>query len=335
MNRSIRQEKSALDVDAGSLKATGIMASKDMPLRSQRAALMRGGLMLTILLLAFSRPLISLAAHAASSNLNSYILLIPGICAYLLYLKRDQLLGRTETSIALALAPAALGIAALAWAFHLQRAQFPISENDFLSLTTLAFVAFVIAGGFLTLGRKWMARAAFPIAFLIFIIPLPDSAVDFLETASKLASADVAHLFFTLTGTPVLRDGVVFQLPGFAIRVAQECSGIHSSLVLFITSLLMSHLLLKTYWRQALVVAFVIPLGIIRNGFRILVISLLGVHISPKMIDSPIHHHGGPLFFALSLIPLVVLLRLLRKGEMRRENRTSALATTEMNAGRA
>jgi exosortase/archaeosortase family protein len=64
-------------------------------------------------------------------------------------------------------------------------------------------------------------------------------------------------------------------------------------------------------------VAFVIPLGILRNGFRILVIGLLGVYVGPYMVDSPIHHHGGPLFFALSLIPLFILLWWLWHQEQR------------------
>ena len=42
----------------------------------------------------------------------------------------------------------------------------------------LAYVSVVAAGGFLFLGSKWMAAAAFPVAFLIFMVPLPDAAVN-------------------------------------------------------------------------------------------------------------------------------------------------------------
>jgi exosortase/archaeosortase family protein len=104
-------------------------------------------------------------------------------------------------------------------------------------------------------------------------------------------------------------------LPGIVIQVAQECSGIRSSLVLFITSLLASYLFLKSPWRRAVLVSLVIPLAILRNGFRILVIGLLCVYVGPQMINSVIHHRGGPLFFALSLIPLFLLLWWLRKGK--------------------
>jgi len=65
---------------------------------------------------------------------------------------------------------------------------------------------------------------------------------------------------------------------------------------------------------DALIVA-VIPLGILRNGFRIMVIGWLCVRFGPGMINTPIHHQGGPLFFALSLIPFGVLLWLLRRRE--------------------
>jgi exosortase len=163
-----------------------------------------------------------------------------------------------------------------------------------------------------------MAAAAFPIAFLIFIVPFPERIVEWLETASMLASTNAAHLFFLLSGTPVLRDGTVFHLPGIVFEVAQECSGIRSSWALFMTSLVASHLFLKSPWRQTVFVAFVIPLGILRNGFRILVIGLLCVHVGPNMIHSIIHTQGGPVFFALSLFPLFLLLWWLRSCERSR-----------------
>ena len=79
-----------------------------------------------------------------------------------------------------------------------------LSHNDYLAVTTLAFLAFLIAAGFLFLGRAWMRAAAFPAFFLIFLIPMPDAMVDALETGSKFASAEAASLFFDASGTPVL-----------------------------------------------------------------------------------------------------------------------------------
>jgi len=115
-----------------------------------------------------------------------------------------------------------------------------------------------------------------------------------------------------------LREGPVFQLPNIVIQVAQECSGIRSSWVLFITSVLAANLFLKGGWRRAVLVCFVIPLGIARNGLRVAVIGNLCVEFGPQMIHSIIHRRGGPLFFTLSLIPLFLLLWWLHRGEGRK-----------------
>jgi exosortase/archaeosortase family protein len=82
-----------------------------------------------------------------------------------------------------------------------------------------------------------------------------------------------------------------------------------------ITSLVAGHLLLRTRWKQALLVAVVLPLALLRNGFRIYVIGQLCVHYGARMFDSWVHHRGGPLFFAISLIPFFGLLLWLVKSE--------------------
>ena len=238
-----------------------------------------------LLTAAFGHPLASLAKHAAATDLHSHILLIPFISAYLIFIRRKQLPREYVSSpgwVALLLAG---GLAALLVTVGPLRADPPPSQNDSLSLMALSFVCLLAAAGFVFLGRKWMAATAFPFAFLIFMVPLPDGVADWLETASKLASAEAAALFFSITGTPVLRDGTVFQMPGIVIQVAQECSGIRSSWVLFITSLLASNLFLRSPWRRVVLVSLVIPLAILRNGFRILVIGLLCVHVGPA--DDP------------------------------------------------
>jgi exosortase C (VPDSG-CTERM-specific) len=272
---------------------------------------------LVLLTLAFIQPLTRLALYAARSDLNSHILLVPFIAGYLLYIQRGRVPVAYRSSIAGTVTAGGIGFALLALGIAWRGS---LSVNDGLSLAALAFVSFVAAGGFLFLGARWMAASAFPVAFLIFMVPLPDAVVDWLENASMLASAEAAALFFNVAGPPNVRHGTVFELPGIVIEVAKECSGIRSSWVLFIAGLLASHLFLRTRWRRIVLVAFVIPLGILRNGFRVFVIGLLCVHIGPYMIDSTIHRQGGPFFFALSLVPLSLLLLWLRRQEQRQLN---------------
>lgn len=255
-------------------------------------------------------PLSRLMRFAIGSDLFSYIPLVPIISIVLLTQRRHADVAR-DRSVAGALLTGALGLAAFTTAAALTAR----ATTDSLTWWALGYVCLVFAGGFLFQGARWMVAHAFPVAFLLFMVPLPQSAVTWFENALVLASADASAWLFGLTGTPLLRDGNTFALPGIVLRVAQECSGIHSSWVLLMTSAVAAHTFLTGTWRRLVLVAFVIPLGIVRNGFRILTIGLLCVHVGPHMIDSPIHHQGGPLFFALSLVPLSLLLWWLRRQE--------------------
>lgn len=287
------------------------MISETLP-ASQRQRIAGLAACVALITLLFLPHLVGLVYHAAQHDLHSHIPLVPVIAGYLLYVRRGPRVTAYSTSYAGTAVLAGFGLAVLA-----ARAWWPasLSANDRLALMTLAFVSFVVASGFLFLGSKWMAAAAFPLSFLVFMVPMPDAMSNSLETASMLASADVAAWFLRITGTPLVREGQLFALPGIVLEVAKECSGIRSSWVLVITSLLASHLFLDSPWRRVVLVAFVIPLGIVRNGFRILVIGLLCVYIGPHMIDSVIHNRGGPLFFVLSLGPLFLLLWWLRRRE--------------------
>ena len=276
-----------------------------------------GACFVIVLLAAFGQPLLGLANYAAHSSLHSYILLIPFVSGYLLYLRRDQLPKERVADLPFGIVLLACGLGVFLFTHWLAFAGRVPADNYYFVLLTTSFLCCLVAGGFFFFGRGWMRAAAFPLAYLIFMVPMPDAMADALETASKYASAEVANVLFHLSGTPILRAGLVFQLPNITIEVAQECSGIRSSWVLLMTSILAANLFLKTPWKRIVLVAFIIPLAILRNGFRILVIGLLCVNIGPQMIHSVIHRRGGPVFFALSLIPLFVLLWWLRRGETR------------------
>ncbi len=271
-----------------------------------------------VLSLAFVAPLIALFRHAMKEELHSHILLIPVVSLYLAGIQREFLPKERKAS-------------PLGWVFFgvLAAAVYGVpklvgwdgdwSLNDRLTQSASCYVFLLVAGGFAILGTTWMRVLAFPFAFLVFMIPMPDAFVIGLEEWLMRVSAWTAELLFKLVGTAVHRDGQVIELPGMVLRVARECSGIRSTIVLFITSVLASYMFLKSPWHRGILVALVIPLGILRNGFRVLVIGLLCVHMGPEMIDSWVHHQGGPLFFGISLVPLFLTATWFRYREVKRE----------------
>ena len=278
----------------------------------------RFGLYAAALVLLFCVPLFRLGALSLKEDLYSHVLLMPCVSVYLIWITRHRLPAVTSSSRGGAVLFAGAGVIALATlaAFVAQGKHLP--SNDSLALSIGALVCFVVAGVFHFLGSHVARVAAYPIVLLFFLIPFPSVVRHGLEVALQQSSAEVAYWMLQLAQVPVLRDGVVFALPGITIQVAEECSGIRSSFVLFITGLIGGFLFLENPKHRFWFSILTIPLGIVRNGFRVLTISLLCVHVDPSMIHSAIHHRGGPIFFALSLIPLFALLFYLRRRELAR-----------------
>jgi exosortase C (VPDSG-CTERM-specific) len=271
-------------------------------------------LLTVALVFCFGIPLYDLVRFAAGNDLYSYILLIPPISVYLAWLKWKSLPSFDGAARKPAAAFFACGLAMLG-GYALACHATVLTEDDYLAFMTSAFWLFLAGGCCLFLGRKIVLALAFPLGFLIFMVPMPTLLLNKTESFLQYGSAAAAEFFFNLSGATFVRDDLIFQLPGISLEVAPECSGIHSSLVLFITSAIAGYLFLRSPWKRVVLILAVIPLALIRNGFRVYVIGELCTHIGPRMIDSPIHHRGGPLFFALSLIPFFLLLVFLRRSE--------------------
>ena len=268
-----------------------------------------------LICLIYAIPLWRLFWYGWDDDAQSHILLVPIISGYLVATSGRQWRSARRTRPMLAIVPALMGMLAVGGLFSARLRGVAINENDSLSVMIFSFLCLLVAGGSWFLGSSAMKQLVFPAAFLGFMIPIPHAAMEGINMFLQHASAEAANMMLSMAGPPFVREGLIFQLPGITLMVAEECSGVRSTLVLFITSILASHLFLRSGWRRAILVAVVLPIAILRNGFRIYVIAMLCVHISPSMINSAIHHRGGPIFFGLSLIPLFALMVWLRKRE--------------------
>jgi len=266
--------------------------------------------------LPFGPVLYELVRFALASDLYSHTLLMPVAAGYFVWLARPDLPAPGRANWLPALLLAVLAGCLVVWSLGVLGSR-GWSVEDRLAARVGAYVMLLAAAGFALVGAHGVRAVAFPLGLLLFAFPMPTALTKGIEVFLQHGSAEVAHLLFNLSGTPNFRTDLLFQLPRISLMVAPECSGIHSSLALFITSLVAGKLFLRASWRRVLLAVIVVPLALLRNGFRILTLGLLCVHIGPQMINSVIHHQGGPIFFALSLVPFGALLWWLRRSETR------------------
>lgn len=256
-------------------------------------------------------PVRDLLESASRSDYYSHIVLIPLVTGYLVYTRRRELLGTPSPAYGMGLAGILGGIALYLLGMSLGAR---LSENDLVALWVFSALVFWTGGFILLYGWEAFRKYPFPFLFLVFMIPIPDVIMRKIIYALQVASTEVSDVLFGLSRVPYTRDGFVFHLPGISVEVAGVCSGIRSSLALFITSILAGHFFLDKFWKKAALAVFVFPVTVFKNGIRIITLSLLGAYVDPKFLTGGfLHQSGGFIFFIPALALLGVALLLLRR----------------------
>lgn len=255
------------------------------------------------------RQLVDLALRDSTA---SHLIVVPFVTAALVYRRRDTVYSRQADCGAGTLASLAAATA-FAWAMSFYwRSTHPV---DALT-ATLAALAWTWAAAFIAAYGAASARAAlFPLAFLAFMVPLPDAVLTTATAALKRGSADCVAALFTLTGTPFHRQDFVFDLPSFSIEIADECSGIRSSIALFLTALLAGDALLTRRTTKILLALAVLPFAILKNGVRIVALTLLSMHVDRGFLTGQLHHEGGIVFFVIAIGLMTPFLAMLARWD--------------------
>jgi exosortase len=257
------------------------------------------------------RPLFDAFLLALRSDEYTHLLLIVPISAALIFAERVAL--KAEFEPAVGFGSALLVVAILIGGYSRWLAGRPSDTR--LSVSILAVVIWWIGSFVFCFGLRLARVFLFPLCFLFWLVPIPTAALDKIVVIWQQGSATCASLLFSALGVPVTQDGIVLSIPGLTLEVAQECSSLRSSLMLVVTSMVLAHLFLRSFWRKAAVVLVAIPLSIAKNGVRIFTISMLGTRVDPGFLHGTLHHKGGVLFFLLALFAVLLLVWWLNRGE--------------------
>jgi exosortase len=252
-----------------------------------------------------------LIRYALQNDDASHIVLIPFLVAWLIYTDRQKLLAGSLDLPAASWFALPAGVL-IAISIRSTFADATVS----LAISILALVLFSVAGFVGLFGRGSAHSIRFPLAFLLFLVPLPGSFLARIVYFLQAGSAAVAELIFDWTGTPALREGFVFHLPRMSIEVAQECSGIRSSIALLILALLVAHFAFSRFWKKALFVAVGLLMMIVKNGVRIATLTILANSVNPEFLYGRLHREGGIVFFLVGIAMLLPVYWYLRRTEL-------------------
>ena len=255
--------------------------------------------------------LAKLISFSFAHDQYSYIVLIPVVSLALVLRQRATIFAEVYWAIAPGMALIVLGLAGSVLQAHLSQARATAS------LSATAACVWVLLIGIFTLcyGTRAVRAALFPVIFLGLMVPIPERLLDIASLLLQRASCQLTYLLMTLGRTPVLQKGFVLITPEGGIEVAQQCSGIRSTLGLLIGGVVASHLFLHSAWRKSLLAVSVVPVSIFKNALRIVTLYWLGSHTDRRFLTGELHHYGGIPFSLVAVGILGPLIWLLRKSE--------------------
>lgn len=278
--------------------------------------------MIVLGVLVFASPLRVVGSLVSQNETYSHIFLIPLVSLTLIAIHRRDILAGAVGKPALGLSICTMAIILYAAAEALRAHLFPPAAqgqgepNDYLSICMAGVVTWAI-GSFLSVyGPRAFRRGNFALLFLIFAIPVPTFLLNGVVSLLQHASAEISNLVFTFSGVAYHRNGLVFEFSNVAVQVAEQCSGVRSSLALFILSAVTGYLFLRTVSRRIILALAVFPISVFKNALRIVTITLLANQVDERFLtDHWIHRGGGIPFFAVALMLLIPLVWMLRKSE--------------------
>ncbi|TVM30585.1 exosortase A [Oceanidesulfovibrio marinus] len=260
-------------------------------------------LLLALLVALYAGIIPEMVREWSQNENNSHGFIIPLIAAYFLWQRRGRLLDAP-------VAPNAAGLLVLVLGGLMLSLGYLATEY----FTMRASLIVILAGLTLALfGTQTFRVVAFPLFFLVFMIPIPMVIYNAVAFPLKLLVSNVSVWVLKAVGVVVLREGNIIMLPDMVLEVADACSGIRSLVSLLALGVAYAAVLpLRAGHRIALVLS-AIPIAIVANIIRVIVTGLLVEYVSPDAARGFFHEFAGMAVFAFALALLLAAGALLCK----------------------
>lgn len=221
----------------------------------------------------------------------SHGFLIPVISGYLLWQKKEDILQaeRSKNNLGLVVIVAGLllnilGTAAAEW----------FTVRFSLILVLLGLVWYFA-------GSQVLRLTWFPIAFLVFAIPIPYTIFRTLTFPLQLFSTKVTYQIITAAGIPALRQGNILHLQNYSLEVIEACSGLRSIITLSALSAVFAYMSPGGPVQKSTLFVMAVPIAIVANIFRLLVTTFGALLISSSFAEGFLHEFSGMLVFMVGL----------------------------------
>jgi exosortase len=240
---------------------------------------------------------------STDDNYSHGFLIVP-IALYFAWERRDRLqaVARKPSIVGLLIVLASIGVLIVG------------TLGAELFLTRVSILG-VLAGAIVfVLGWPSLRVLAFPLAFLILMVPLPAIIFNQIALPLQLFASRVGELVLTMLHIPVLREGNVIVLAHTTLEVAEACSGIRSLVSLITLGVVYGYFADSRLLVRLLIVCSTIPVAIIANGLRVAGTGVAAHYFGPAAAEGFFHTFSGWVVFIVAFVAVFGVRTLLVHG---------------------
>jgi exosortase len=170
-----------------------------------------------------------------------------------------------------------------------------------------SFVVALAGFGLWCYGGRALQHAAFPLAYLLLMIPPSRDAISAVAPHFQHVIAAFSAVVLDHLGIPFRQNGIYVQLSTITLKVAEECAGLRFSFILLVFVTAFARLVVPSIRGQVVIMALAIPIAQLTNATRVAVTSVGAYAIGPEVVIGPVHYYIGKAFWALSLVAMIAI----------------------------
>lgn len=234
---------------------------------------------------------------------NSHALLVPIISLYFLWEKRKNIgqIAVSDSTIGLIVLLGSLAIYLVSYA------------GGILVFSRLMIVTSLVGLLWYCFGTSMVRFLAFPLGFLFFMVPVPDTLLNMVASPLQLMATKISANFIKLCSIPVYREGNMLYFLQTQLEVAEACSGIRSIMSLTMLSAIFAYISSGSWWRQGILVLSAIPIALAANILRVSGTGVLAHFFGDQVARGFLHEFSGLAVFVFGLFVLFMEFKLLSR----------------------
>jgi exosortase B len=181
-------------------------------------------------------------------------------------------------------------------------------QQGLVTFEMFSIIPVIVGCILITAGWSVLRVLLFPIAFLIFAIPMPDWIVDAATVPLKVFISNIVTRILYAAGYPIAQNGVMILIGTYQLLVKDACSGMNSIFALSAIGVFYAYAFRRSEMIRSLVLlASIIPITIAANFIRVVALVLIAYYGGPDLLEGIVHDLTGISLFVVALLLLFLL----------------------------